>query len=429
MPTVLDLKQERAQVWERMKEIRGFAVERALTAEEEAAWDKAEVDISALDRRIAIADTEDRTAATTPSGTPGREIASLPNNASRQLLTQTAEYRKAFTSYVVNGRLDMEPEERKILALGRQTISPDELRTALNLPMSELRIMQVQDNVSAGYLVPDEYERTLLQNMLAFGGMREVATIRPTDNGADWIIPSSDDTGNTGELLSEGATVAYQDVTTAQRTLKAFMYSSRRINASYQLLQDSAFGIESWLSGLMAERIARITNTHFTLGVGPNQPSGIVNDAGTGVTGATGQTTSVTWDDLINLEHAVDPAYRRNCRFMFRDSTLQYIRRLKDGEGRYLWQPSVTVGAPGTINGWPYTINQDVAAMAASARSILFGDFSKYWIRDVRGFFLVRMDEVYAPQAQVGFIGFSRHDGTLINTGTNPVQPYINAAS
>ena len=206
-------------------------------------------------------------------------------------------------------------------------------------------------------------------------------------------------------------------------------YSSKEVRVSIELMQDSAFDIESWLAGLLGERIARITNTHFTTGAAPNQPAGVTLDAGVGVSGATGQTTSVTWDDLINLEHAVDPSYRKNARFMFNDNTLSYLRRVKDGDGNYIWQAGTTGGAPSLINGWPYTINTAMAAMAASATSILYGDFSKYVIRDVKGFSLLRLNELYSASGQVGFLGFSRHDGALIHAGTNPIQAYVNAAS
>ncbi len=430
MPTSVELRQQRGQIWERMKELVDGAERenRDLSTEEDQNWQRANTDISALDSRIERQLTLERTPAPPEEERriPGRESPARENAGTGtgagagDQEARAAAYRSAFEHYVRFGRGELDPEEHRLLRGGLMT---------QRLSVDEQRSIGTDSAVAAGYLVPDEYERTIRQNMLAFGGMREVATIMATDTGADLIMPTSDDTGNTGELLAEHGTVSAQDVNVGRLTLKAHMYSSKRVNVSWQLLQDAAFDLPAWLQRVLAERIARITNTHFTTGSGGNQPYGVTLQAATGVSGATGQTTICTWDDLINLEHKVDPAYRRNARYMFHDNTLSYLRRIKDGEGRYLWQPGATAGAPSSINGWPYTINQDIAQMAASAISVVFGDFSTYTIRDVRGFFLVRMDEVYAPQAEVAFIGFSRHDGLLLNTGTNPLQTYVNSAA
>lgn len=423
MPTALELRTERGRTWERMKEIvdRAEAENRDLTGEESSNWDRANADITSLDARIERQLLLERTPATEAEQrrfAPGREAPAPGGNGGTTPAASPEEYREVFNRYVVYGRGELNADDQRLLRSGLTPLSD-----------AERRALGVGNTVSAGYLVPNEYERNILQNMLAFGGMREAATIMPTDTGADLIMPTSDDTGNTGELLAEHASVTAQDVTVGRKILKAHMYSSKRVNVSFQLLQDSAFGIDTWLSELLAERIARITNTHFTTGSGSNQPTGVATEATSGAAGATGQTTTVTWDDLITLEHSIDPAYRRNARFMMADATLQYLRKVKDGEGRYLWQPGVTAGAPSLINGWPYAINQDVAAQAASAKSILFGDFKKYVIRDVRGFFLLRLDELYAESGQVAFIGFSRHDGMLLHAGTVPIKAYVNSAS
>jgi len=391
---------------------------RDLSTEEEVNWASADEAIKSLDKRISRQELLERT----PASPERRLVApgehAILNNTKPGQARALPEYRDAFDKWVVYGKEPLDLEERKLLSLGAATANPNELRA-----------IGVSNPTGAGYLVPTEYERTIMQNMLAFGGMRSVATVMTTDNGADLDMPTSDDTGNVGELLAESATATEQDVTVGVNVLKAFYYGSKVVRVTYELLQDSAFNVEGWLAGLLAERVARITNTHFTVGTGGNQPLGVVLSAAAGVAGVTGQSTSVAWDDLINLEHTIDPAYRRDARFMFHDNTLSYLRRLKDGEGRYIWQPGTTVGAPGSINGWPYVINQDVAQMAASAKSILFGNFRAYTIRDVRGFALIRLDELYALQRQVAFVGFSRHDGRLLHAGTVPVKTFANSAS
>jgi len=420
MSTVLELKEKRAELWERMKAMVDAteAENRNMTAEEEANWTAANTDIEAMDQRIARQEQLERTPATR---TQNRlETANLAAPVS---LRATPEYAKAFESYVrCERQVDLDPESRSILRGGYQAF--------------DARAMGVNVPTAGGYLVPEGFERRIEDAMLWYGGMREAATIMPTSTGNDLPMPTSDDTTNTGEILAENTAASEQDITVGARILKAFMYSSKIIRVSYQFLQDPGVDVESWLSEKLGIRIARITNTHFTVGTGANQPSGIAGDATTGVSAATGQTTSVTWDDLITLEHTIDPSYRRQGRYMFRDATLREIRKLKDGEGRYLWQPGMPGGGGGgqfpggnTINGFPYTINSDVAAMAASAVSIFFGDLKKYIIRDVRGFALMRLEERYAEYLQVGFLGFSRHDGVLLDAGTNPVKTYVNAAS
>lgn len=418
MPTVIELKESRAQIWERMKQLvdGSEAENRGLTAEEQSNWDKANADIESLDSRIANQEKLERRPAS-PAG-EGRQMANLPTGGDKPVSFRAKpEYRTAFYSWMAaETPHDLDPEYRQVLSAGRR----------------EARAMGVNAPTAGGFLVPETLERRIEQALLYYGGMREAATVMRTDSGEDLAMPTSNDTTNVGELLAENTAATEQDVTVGARILKAYMYSSKIIRASYQFLQDPAIDVEGWLADLLAIRIGRITNTHFTTGSGANQPSGIAGDSTQGVAAATGQTTSVTWDDLITLEHTIDPAYRTTgCRFMFRDSTLREIRKLKDGEGRYLWQPGApgAAGAPSTINGYPYTINPDVAAMAASANSIFFGQLSKYHIRDVRGFALLRLQERYAEYLQVAFLGFSRHDGVLLDAGTNPVKYYTNSAS
>jgi HK97 family phage major capsid protein len=200
------------------------------------------------------------------------------------------------------------------------------------------------------------------------------------------------------------------------------------------MLQDSAFDIESWLSRALAMRLGRAINAHFTNGSGGGtQPEGVITGAqsyGTTATGA-GNVTGVTYDNLVNLIHSVDPSYRDNAEWMFHDSTLRAIKQLKDGQQRPLWQQDMALGERPTILGYPYVINQDVPVMAASAKSILFGDFSYYLIRDVQDIRLLRLDERYADFLQTGFLAFLRTDGLLANAGgtNSPVKYYANSAT
>ena len=232
-----------------------------------------------------------------------------------------------------------------------------------------------------------------------------------------------------GAILAENTAASEQDIAFNQITLDAYTYTSKIVRVSYQLLQDSAVDIEDFVGRKMGERVARILNQHFTTGTGTNQPRGIVTAAASGKVGASGQTTSITYDDIVDLVHAVDPAYRGRARFMLSDSSVKALKKLKATDGSPLWVPGTALREPDTLLGYGYTINQDMPSMAANAKSILFGDLSKYLIRNVKGFTLVRMAEKYAEFLQVGFMGFARYDGDLLDAGANPIKFYQNSAS
>mgnify|MGYP000886339313 FL=1 len=200
-------------------------------------------------------------------------------------------------------------------------------------------------------------------------------------------------------------------------------------------MQDSFIDIETYIQGLLAMRLGRITNTHYTVGTGSGQPRGVVVGAASGKVGTTGQTTTVTYDDLVDLEHSVNRAYRLNpgVAWMMADSSLKVVRKVKDTSGRPIFVPGYDVnipgGAPDTLLGRRIIINDDVAAMAANAKSILFGDFKKYVIRKVMDFTIFRMtDSAFTLLGQVGFVAFRREGGNLIDAG-GAVKYYANSAT
>jgi len=223
--------------------------------------------------------------------------------------------------------------------------------------------------------------------------------------------------------------VNQQDVAFGQLVLGAFKYSSKMVLVSVELMQDNSINLANFLGEALGTRIGRITNNHFTTGAGTTLPKGIVTAATSGKVGLTGETTSLIFDDLVDLEHSVDPAYRQNGRFMFHDKTLAALKKIKDSQQRPLFLPGLSVNAPDTILGYPYTVNQDMPQMAANAKSVVFGDLSKYIIRDVLGITLLRLDERYAEFHQVAFLAFARFDGNLLDAGTHPVKYFQNSAT
>lgn len=267
-------------------------------------------------------------------------------------------------------------------------------------------------------LVHREFVARLLEAMKAFGGMRSVATIMPTANGNAMDMPTTDATSEEGEIVGENQQSGNEDTTFGTKSMGAFKYSSKSIALPFELIQDSGIDLEAYIQRLLSMRLSRIQNKHFTVGTGSGQPEGVFTAATVGKTAASA--TDITFDDLNHLVHSVDPVYREsgNCRFMFNDLTLRALKDKKDANNRPLWLPSLDSGEPDRIGGYGYTINQQVADAAANALPVAFGDFSHYTIRDVMQLMLFRMtDSAFTTKGQVGFIGFQRADGKLMDVG------------
>jgi HK97 family phage major capsid protein len=208
----------------------------------------------------------------------------------------------------------------------------------------------------------------------------------------------------------------------------------------FELLQDSSVDIEAFVRQRMVDRLGRITNTHFTTGTGTAQPTGVITAAGTGVTAANGtsQVTAITYASIIDLIHSVDPAYRNrgNSKFMMNDASVKVIRKIVDGQSRPIFAPGydatrggAAYSQPDVLCGYPIVVNQDVAVMAASAKSIAFGDLSYYYIRDAMDIMMFRFtDSAYAKLGQVGFLSWLRSGGNFIDVG-GAVKLFVNAAS
>ena len=293
--------------------------------------------------------------------------------------------------------------------------------------------MSTTTPAEGGYTVPSEIAAMVINKLKAFGGMREVAEIITTASGNGLAFPTSDGTAEVGEIVGENTGAGAGDMTFGTLPLNVFKYSSKKIALPVELIQDSAIDVVAFVVNRLAERIARIQNTHFTVGAGTTLPDGVIPKAGTGKTGTTGQTLTVIYDDLVDLKHSVNRAYRSNAKYMMNDLSVAVVSKIKDTTGRPIWVPGdsegVTGGTPDALNGYPVVINDDVAVMAANAKSIAFGDFSKYIVRDVANSTSLRRfdDSAFALLGQVGFCGWTRSGGNLIDPAA--VKVYINSAT
>ena len=380
----------------------------ARTSELEATLQTVEADIDRASRARAFDDVDRRQIVDTAGG-------QVETPESRQA-RQTEEYREAFETYMRGGLEDCTREQKQLL---RENFVRD----------SESRAQGVGTNSAGGYTVPPGFRAVMQETMKAYGGLLNLANVITTSTGNPLQWPTNDDTGNVGAILAENTQIAQQDVTFGTRTLGAYKYTSKLVLVSWELLQDSAFDINTWLPKKLGERIGRAVAAHLITGTGTGQPTGITTGVTVGKTGATGQTATVIYDDLVDLEHSIDPAYRTSrVRYVMNDSTLRVIRKLKDTQGRPLWVPVPTVGMAATINGVPYTIDQGMPAMAANAYSILYGDFEAGMIvRQVHDVQLIRLQERYADFLQTGYFAFTRLDAKPDDP--NAVAAYRNSAT
>jgi HK97 family phage major capsid protein len=257
--------------------------------------------------------------------------------------------------------------------------------------------------------------------------MRQVSTVMRTENGRSMPWPTVNDTTQVGELLAENAVATEQDVTFAQIVFTSYKYSSKIVRCSRELVEDTTIDLQAVLTSLFARRIGVLQNLHFTVGDGVNKPLGVVTTASLAKTGTSG----VVFDDLVDVLHSVDPLYRAgpSVAWMMNDATLAAARKLKDTAGQPIVVSATAPGtAPAMILGYPVIVNPDMAPMGSSAKSILFGDFSKYIIRDSLEMAVLRLSERYAEFGQVGFLAFMRSDGRTLDSGTDPIKYFQNAA-
>jgi len=307
-------------------------------------------------------------------------------------------YRKAFFTMIANGGVEgLDSEVRSVL---RQ---------------SEVRTQTAGTNSAGGFTVPTELASFIDKAMIATGPMynSDLFTVINTTGGNPFNIPTVNDTAVTAEAHTEGGTVtddAGKDVTFAQKSLGAFAFDTEWVRWSYELANDSIFNVES----LLGERLGRIANSKLTTGSGSSDVEGIVTNSALGKTAAA--VAAVTADEIIDLIHSVDPAYRASpsTAIMMNDSTLSAVRKLKDGNGNYLWaMGNYQAGIPQNLLGYNVVVNQAMDSLATAKKVMLFGDMSKFYVRKAGAPSLFVAKERFAPD--YGILGYVRFDGVLGN--------------
>lgn len=289
--------------------------------------------------------------------------------------------------------------------------------------------MSTTTGSEGGYTVQPIVASTLIEALKDFGAMRRQASRVVTTNGSDLSYPSTDGTSEEGEIVAQNASAADADVAFGTVPLNTFKFGSKVVTVPIELLQDSNIDVVALVNGRLRERIGRIQNRMFTTGTGTGQPYGLTVAASVGKIGATGQTLTVTYDDLVDLQDSIDPAYQVDgLGWMFSQAVRRVVRKIKDTAGRPIWTPSydegMAVRRPDFLLGQPVEINNHMPAPAANAKSISYGDHSKYMIRDAMEVTIFRFeDSAYLKKGQVGFLAWARAGGNLLDTnGTKTYQ-------
>ncbi|MBS4021714.1 MAG: phage major capsid protein [Dethiobacter sp.] len=386
MSKILELREKRAKTWEAAKAFldskRGG--DGLLSAEDTATYEKMESDVLALGKEI---DRLERQAAldlelSKPVSTA---IKTTPNAAFDDSKTGRAanEYRQAFWKAMRNK-------------------NSYDVQNAL----------QIGTDSEGGYLVPDEFERTLIEALEEENIFRTLAKVITTSSG-DRKIPVVASKGSASWVDEEGPIPESDDAFT-QVSIGAYKLATM-IKVSEELLNDSVFNLETYIAKEFARRIGAKEEEAFFIGDGTGKPTGIFNATGGASLGITAASaTAITVDEVMDLFYSLKSPYRKKAVFVMNDATVKAIRKLKDGNGQYLWQPSITAGQPDTILNRPVKTSAFVPTIAAAAKTIAFGDFSYYWVADRQGRSFQRLNELFAATGQVGFKGTQRVDGKLI---------------
>lgn len=386
MNKILELRQKRAKVW---KEATDFLDSKSttdgyLSAEDTATYEKMETDVVNLGKEIDILERK---------ANIDSEMAAAVNNPITERPTSSKQDNKS-------GRASSEYKDSFWNAMRVSSI-PAPVRNAL----------QIGTDSEGGYLVPDEFENTLVEALQEENIFRSLATTVTTENG-DRKIPLVSSKGEASWVDEEGL-ITDSDDSFGQMSLGAHKLATM-IKVSEELLNDSAFDLPGYLAKEFARRIGAKEEDAFFVGNGTSKPTGILNATGGGEVGVTASAVAaLTADEIIDLYYSLKKPYRKRAVFVMNDSTVKAIRKLKDGNGQYLWQPSIQAGAPNTILDSPLITSASMPTIASAAKTIAFGDMTYYWIADRQSRTFRRLNELYAANGQIGFIATQRVDGKL----------------
>ncbi len=383
MSKIIELREKRAKVWE---EAKAFLDERRgedglLSAEDTATYEKMETEVVNLGREIERLERQAAIDLELAKAT-SQALKTIPGKEAEKEGRASSEYAQAFWNHMRNR-------------------GGYEVRNALTIGTDS----------EGGYLVPDEFEHTLVEALEEENVMRQLAKVITTSSG-DRKIPVVASKG-TASWVDEEGLIPEDDDAFGQVSIGAYKVATM-IKVSEELLNDSIFNLESYIAKEFARRIGAKEEEAFLVGDGEGKPTGIFDDTYGGEVGVTTTAAAIKMDEIIDLFYSLKSPYRKRATFITNDATVKEIRKLKDGNGQYLWQPSVSAGEPDTILNRPVKTSAYVPTIQPGAKVMAFGDFGYYWIADRQGRAFQRLNELYAANGQVGFRATQRVDGKLI---------------
>lgn len=334
-----------------------------------------------------------------------KEIEDLTVAIDRQ---QRAERREAELSKPVNSPITGKPfmGENKEVKTGRAS---DEYKKAmLNAMRSNFRnvsnVLQEGVDTDGGYLVPEEYDSRLIDVLESENIMRALAT-KITTAGQHKINIAA--TKPAAAWIEEGGALSFGNATFDQIYLDAYKLHVA-IKVTEELLYDNAFGLENYIITQFGKALANAEEDAFLNGNGTGKPTGIFAASGGGQIAGT-LTAAIKSDDLLDLVYGLKRPYRKNASFIMNDATLASLRKLKDNNGAYIWQPSYKEGEPDRVLG--YAVH---TSAFAPTNAIAFGDYSYYNIGDRGSRSFAELRELFAGNGMVGYVAKERVDGKLI---------------
>jgi HK97 family phage major capsid protein len=386
MNKILELREKRAKAWEAAKAFldtkRG--TDGLMSEEDVANYEKMETDVVNLGKEI---DRLERQRA-------------LDNELSKPVNAPLTDKPSVPSAETKKGRAS--DEYKQVFWNAMRNKGSYEMRNAL----------EVGTDSEGGYLVPEEFERTLIEALLEENIFRSIAKVINTSS-VDRKIPVVASKG-TASWVDEEGEIPESDDAFGQVSIGAYKLATM-IKVSEELLNDSVFNLESYIAKEFARRIGAKEEEAFFIGDGTGKPTGIFHTTGGAQLGTTtASATALTVDEVMDLFYSLKSPYRKNAIFVMNDATVKVIRKLKDGNGQYIWQPSLTASQPDMILNRPVKTSSYVPTIEAAAKTIAFGDFGYYWVADRQGRAFKRLNELFAATGQVGFMATQRVDGKLI---------------
>lgn len=409
------LRERRGNVWESAKELADRAADenRAFSAEEQGAWDAHNEELGRLDQRIGSA------------------------------LDVEARNKKTEEQFEALERRGVSPEAKQAQSASGNGNAGEELRSFLRgesgarayevKPQGPVNyrdlVKSTADTPKAGYTVPVSFYDRLMEHLIEVSAiMQAEPTVLNTSSGEVLQVPKTT-AHSSAAIVSEGGAIAESDPTFGQISLGAYKYGVI-VQVSRELLNDNGVDLEGYLARQTGRALGNAFGAHAVTGDGSSKPRGIVADATVGKTGGTGVVGTFTADNLMDLYHSVIAPYRmsQSCRWILNDASIAELRKLKDTTGQYLWQPGLQAGAPDVLLGKPVLTDPNVANIALSAKSVIFGDISQYFIRLAGGIRFERSDDFAFNTDLVTFRALMRADAALVDL-TGAVKVFAGGAS